>query len=656
LSSAELRLAAYEDSDAEVGLRVYGEATAEAQPYSTYSDFMGRSLTSASTTWTTGPWQAGNEYNVDVTNVVAEIMSGGAFEWKNGYPIALQLRAESYSGVLRARSVDDKDGPPARLVLRYGVPVTIRYTYDPLQRLTRADATGATTYTFNYAYDAVGNRTAQTQTITSTLVTTYTYDAANRMTQRSVSDGRVYTYTWSNAGQMLAERTQGVATRVFTYTAAGQLAETSLFTLTTRFTYNGDGARRVVNVIGRGATTYTLDYATDNRILAEKTITGTTLYLYGHDCLGEYTNAWLYYLPDASGYVRQGTDSQGQVTSAWTFDPDGTVLMGPQGLVSHLVCGGVYDWSTGLIYRGGRYFDPSLGIWLALTPLVVMQSWRGRGRKKRRGYTWYLVVVCVVAIGGMLVACGEPTPTPGTPTPTCTDTRTPPWTRIPNWTPTPGWTPTPSRTPTRTPTPTPTPTGCCRKNFGPEPTPSAFPTTEAYLQAQAQYARDRTNAYTQDERLVARMLWWEEKGRPREAMVAVAWNVVNRLNDDTYFSGLDTIQAVLEDKSCHGVVPTQGCIQYQGYWRGDPLPHVDAVWQGNADRRDWFMALDVGCCVLNHCPDTAGEINSDQTRGFLWWGNGQDTWNSMRAKKARDPAFEFFLIPKSDDLWFSNKP
>jgi hypothetical protein len=41
---------------------------------------------------------------------------------------------------------------------------------------------------------------------------------------------------------MLAERAQGIATRVFTYTAAGQLAETSLFTLTTRFTYNGDGA------------------------------------------------------------------------------------------------------------------------------------------------------------------------------------------------------------------------------------------------------------------------------------------------------------------------------------------------------------------------------------------------------------------------------
>jgi hypothetical protein len=240
-------------------------------------------------------------------------------------------------------------------------------------------------------------------------------------------------------------------------------------------TYNGDGAHRVVNVVGRGATTYTLDYAADSRILAEQTLTSTTLYLYGHDCLGEYTDHWLYYLPDASGYVRQGTDSQGQVTSAWTYDPDGSVLIGPQGLVSHLVCGGVYDWSTGLIFKGGRYFDPSLGIWLALTPLMVVQSWRGR-KRRRRGYTWYLVVLCVVIVGGLLVACNGPRPDP---TPTCTDTPTPTWTRIP------GWTPTPGGTPGRTPTPViPTP-------VTPSPTPT--PTPWPYGQAIANAARNLLN-------------------------------------------------------------------------------------------------------------------------------------------------------------------
>jgi YD repeat-containing protein len=152
----------------------------------------------------------------------------------------------------------------------------------------------------------------------TTHVITYTYDAANRLTDRGVSDGRVYTYTWSARGQMLAEWTQGYPVRTFTYDGAGQLVEATVFTLTTRFTYNGLGARVAVEVVGQGTTTVTLDYAAGNRILAEETADGTTLYLYGRDCLGELRDdEWLYYLNDGTGLVRQGTDEQGQVEIAW---------------------------------------------------------------------------------------------------------------------------------------------------------------------------------------------------------------------------------------------------------------------------------------------------------------------------------------------------
>jgi hypothetical protein len=79
------------------------------------------------------------------------------------------------------------------------------------------------------------------------------------------------------------------------------------------------------------------------------------------------------------------------------------------------VCGGIYDWSTGLIFKGGRYFDPTLGLWLALGPLVVVQSWRGR-KRKQRGTRWYVLVLLVVCIEGILTACGGgvsgPDPTP----------------------------------------------------------------------------------------------------------------------------------------------------------------------------------------------------------------------------------------------------
>jgi hypothetical protein len=47
------------------------------------------------------------------------------------------------------------------------------------------------------------------------------------------------------------------------------MTQATVFTLTTCFTYDGDGARRIVEVVGHGTTTYTVDYAAGNRILAD---------------------------------------------------------------------------------------------------------------------------------------------------------------------------------------------------------------------------------------------------------------------------------------------------------------------------------------------------------------------------------------------------
>jgi YD repeat-containing protein len=133
----------------------------------------------------------------------------------------------------------------------------ISYTYDPLGRLVEADY--STGESFEYRYDAASNRVAMTSTtpLSGTVVTAYTYDAANRLTDRAVSDGRAYTYTWSARGQLLAEYTQSYPVRTFAYDGAGQLVEATVFTLTTRFTYNGLGDRVAVEVVGQGVTTYT---------------------------------------------------------------------------------------------------------------------------------------------------------------------------------------------------------------------------------------------------------------------------------------------------------------------------------------------------------------------------------------------------------------
>ena len=357
---------------------------------------------------TSAEWIDTGTSGVVITQNVTGLAQRTAYHWR----VRLLYRPGNRLGQSASRWVhvpwngwgEEDFRTPAEVVYASTV---ITYTYDALNRLTQAEYSDGTSY--EYEYDAVGNRTMMTSTtsLSGTVVTTFTYDTANRLADRVVSDGRTYTYTWSARGQMLAEWIEGVAVRTFAYDGAGQMVEATVFTLTTQFVYNGLGGRVAISVEGRGVITYTLDHANGMRVLAERTVTGTMLYLYGRDCLGQFDdteNEWLYYLNDAKGFVRQGTNEQGEVVSAWQFDPDGLVTEGPEGRVSHLVCGGIYDWSTGLIYKGGRYFDPMLGIWLALMSLMVVQSWKGR-KKRRRGFPWYVLVLCLVGVGGTLTAC-----------------------------------------------------------------------------------------------------------------------------------------------------------------------------------------------------------------------------------------------------------
>lgn len=410
---------------------------------------------------------------------------------------------------------------------------SIAYTYDPLGRLVAADDT--TGESFAYAYDAVGNRTALTSTtaLSGTIVTLYTYDSARRLTDRTMSDGRVYTYTWSTRGQMLAEYTQGIPVRTFAYDGAGRLVEATLFTQTTTFVYNGLGDRVAITVEGYGTTTYTLDYAAAGQILAETTITDSVLYLYGDGCLGEVRDEeWLYYLPDGDAYVRQGADAQGEVVSSWRFDPDGALLEGPEGPVSHLVCGGVYDWSTGLLYKDGRYFDPTLGIWLALMPLLVVQGW-GKKAKRRHGWYAWSALILFAGISGTLVACGPGTTVSSTPDPTLIPVLTPTFactvTSLPG---SPVQTPTPGTLPVQSPVPpTMTPTLPVSVDDLIETARSAVGEVGATIpSADRPVVVDDMGTKIE----LVHWAWGEEENRDR-ALLAISWVVRNRVDSDDNF-------------------------------------------------------------------------------------------------------------------------
>jgi hypothetical protein len=152
--------------------------------------------------------------------------------------------------------------------------------------------------------------------------------------------------------------------------------------------YNG-----AVSPVSSKGITYTLDYANGMQILMEQggAFADTKHYLYGLQCIGEQADAddpekaeWRYYHRDGQPLVRQTSNSDGEITLVWAYSPEGAVLLGEKGPVTNLDCGAIYDWSTGLIYKGGRYFDPNLGIWTSLAPYVVWQGWPLRAKRRKR--------------------------------------------------------------------------------------------------------------------------------------------------------------------------------------------------------------------------------------------------------------------------------
>jgi hypothetical protein len=131
--------------------------------------------------------------------------------------------------------------------------------------------------------------------------------------------------------------------------------------------HDGDGRRLQMSVAGVNTgevVTYTLDYARGGRVLLEAggAFAESKHYLYGLEFIGELVDTgepeseWRYYHQDGNHLVRQTTNMAAAVTLAWTYSPEGAILLGEEGPVTHLGCDGntTYDFSTGLIFKNGR--------------------------------------------------------------------------------------------------------------------------------------------------------------------------------------------------------------------------------------------------------------------------------------------------------------
>jgi len=227
---------------------------------------------------------------------------------------------------------------------------------------------------------------------------------------------------------------------------------------------------------------------------------------------GYGAGGWTYHLRDGEGSLRQTADENGTITLARTYQPLGGILE-EEGRYETAFgfLGAQLDRVSGLLYAGGRYYDPATGryltpansldlynprtlnpyapwydptLWL-LAPLAVFVALKGGKKRQKNGY--WLLLLLMVGTGVSLVACKptpEPPPTEPPPMSPPAETPTPP----PPLT----WTPPPTSIPTVTPLP-PTATFTCMP-IPPTPTPTPWETR--YGIAIAQAAHDLLNNAT----------------------------------------------------------------------------------------------------------------------------------------------------------------
>ena len=378
---------------------------------------------------------------------------------------------------------------------------TITYTYDPLHRLTGAEY--STGERFEYQYDALSNVMVMTETITATIVTHYTYNAANRLlTARRSDDGITWHYTFDHRGNLTRQTPGGTApaegeTR-YTYDATGHLVRVELYTAgayipLAEAAYNGDGERVRLTTWAEGVPFTVTSGVFQGQLLVSAGSPTVTFFLQGRGLIGEHRGGWTYPLRDGEGSVRQEVDEEGNVVLARSYRPFGGILQ-EQGQYETAFgfLGAQLDRISGLLYAGGRYYDPATGryltpqrgfdpyrprtlnpyvplqdpaLWL-LAPVGVVAALVGRKKWRKSGY-WLLVLLGVGIEAGMLLSgCGPVTPTL-TPVPPSQPPTQPP-----------------TPTPTPPPTPTPTPSGkTAYLTFDDGPDPYITPQIARELQA-----------------------------------------------------------------------------------------------------------------------------------------------------------------------------
>ncbi|WP_306192473.1 RHS repeat domain-containing protein [Streptomyces sp. MK5] len=276
------------------------------------------------------------------------------------------------------------------------------FTDDALGRLTEAwtasaDCTtqpsastvgGPDAYWQSFKYDAVGNRIEETDHGTGALAgadatTTYTHNNPTTGLPHAVqaasvkggpNNGRTSTFAYDAAGNA-TKRTIGATTQTLTWDDEGHLATLTENGKTTGYQYDADG-NRLIAKDADGTTTLTLPGNNELKIKPDGAKEGVRYYTHAGQTVAVRTSSGFSFLiPDQQGtamaavtmttlaVTRRKQLPFGQLRSQQT-----ETIPGTRGFV-----GGTPD-PTGLIHLGAREYDPTLGQFISVDPLINLDN------------------------------------------------------------------------------------------------------------------------------------------------------------------------------------------------------------------------------------------------------------------------------------------
>lgn len=237
---------------------------------------------------------------------------------------------------------------------------------------------GPDAYWQTFTYDPVGNRTQETDHTTGA-TTTYTQNAPKTGLPHAVqtatvtggvNDGQKSAFEYDEDGNT-TKRTIGATTQNLTWDDEGHLATLTQDDKTTSYLYDAEGDRLIAKDAD-GTQTLTLPGNNELKIAADGTKQGVRYYTHGDETVAVRTS---------SGFSFLITDQQGTATAAVAMTtlaitrrkqlPFGATrseqtesIPGTRGFV-----GGTDD-PTGLIHLGAREYDPILGRFLSVDPVI----------------------------------------------------------------------------------------------------------------------------------------------------------------------------------------------------------------------------------------------------------------------------------------------